>query len=362
MRRISSNINLILVLIFIGIMFFNPFILTREVSAQPSEPNPVNPFPYNNIDAIENDLMKSRAIHPRSDDLVSMGQDRIIERDEVIESNVVVIGADLTVYGRINGDAVCIGGDLTVGPQGVIKGNIVNVGGTLDVDPSARTYKDRVNVQDPFGFLKGISGMDVQKLGGKINLVAKILRIVMDCVYILLIMFFALLLTTFMSQQFNSVEEKLSKEFPKCVLLGVASMIGVPIIIIGFIITVIGIMAVPFLLLACVLCSLTGYIVFSRMLGRRLLPEKNIILQIMAGVLLLHGLLVIGDLFLLQGGAIPSAIGHVFRSVGAIIIISVNFIGLGAVIYSLLARRKTLESPISQPDRFPNSSGNGDAI
>ena len=362
MKRIYLNISFILLLIFMGIGVFNPLVPLKAFAVQgpPDPPNPPAPLSNDNIGFNGNDLMKFMG--PPSDDLVSVGQDRIIGQDEVIERNVVVIGADLTVYGQINGDAVCIGGDLTVGPQGVIKGNIVNVGGTMDVDPSARTYKDRVNVQDPFGFIKGMSGMDVQKLGGKINLVAKILRIVMDCVYFILLSFFALLLTTFMPRHFENIEEKLRNEFPRCVLLGIASMVGFPIIVIAFIITIVGIPAVPFLLLACLLCSLTGYIVFSRILGERLLPEKAVILQILAGLLLLHSPLLIGDLLFLTGGTIPSAIGHVFRSIGTIIIISVNFIGLGAVIYALLARREKTRLHTIQTGKLSGSSDNGNAI
>jgi len=341
---------------FMGVGVFNPLdpLNAFAVQAPSNPPEPIAPPapPLNDNNGFYgNDLMKY--VGPRSDDLVSIGQDRIIGQDEVIESNVVVIGADLTVYGQINGDAVCIGGDLTVGPQAVIKGALVNVGGILDVNPSARIYKDRVNVQDPFGLLKGISNVDIQKMGGKINLVAKILRIIMDLVYLVLLLFFALLLTTFMPGQFRNVEERLRNEFPKCVLLGIASMVGFPIIIIAFVITIVGIVAVPFLLLACLLFSLTGYIVFSRILGERLLPEKAIMLQILAGLLLLHSPLIIGDLFLLPGGMILSAIGHLFRVIGIILVFSLNFIGLGAVVYALMAGRKPVEPNAIQPDSLP---------
>lgn len=359
MNRISSNISFILLLIFLGMGVFTTFAPIRAFAVQ-GPPAPPAPLLNGNNDFNGNDLMKYMG--PHSGDSVSIGQARIIEQDEVIENNLVVIGADLTVYGRIDGDAVCIGGDLTVGPQAEIKGDIVNVGGTLDVNPSARTYKDRVNVQDPFGLLKGMTSVDIQKVGGKINYITKILRIVMDCVFFILLLFFALILTTFMPGQFKNVEEKLSNEFPKCVLLGIASMVGFPIIILAFLITIVGIPVIPLLLLAFILFSLTGYIVFSKMLGGRLLPEKAIMLQILAGLLLLHSPLLIGDLLLLPGGMILSATGHLFRIVGIILVFSLNFIGLGAVIYALMARKKPIEPYVIQPDGFPGSSGNGNAI
>lgn len=362
MKRVSLDTSFIIFLIFMGIGVFNSLVPLKTFAMQsppdPPEP-PDHPDPLN-LNIKVNDLMKNMNSH--SDEEVSIGHDLIIGQDEIIESNVVVIGADLTVYGQVNGDAVCIGGDLTVGPQAVIKGDLVNFGGKLDVDPSARTYKDRVNIGGPFGFLKGMEGADFQKFGEKMSLIAKIMRIITDCVYVLLITFLALLLTTFMPRQFNSIEEKLRNEFPKCVLLGLASMIGLPILVVGFVITLVGILAVPFLFLACFLCSLTGYIVFSRMLGTRFLPEKTIMLQILAGLLLLHSPLIIGDLLLFPGGTILSLIGHLFRVVGIILVFSLNFIGLGAVVYTLMARRQSAQPLKSQPDNLSGSLGNGNAI
>ncbi|MBN1625335.1 MAG: hypothetical protein JW944_02325 [Deltaproteobacteria bacterium] len=362
MNRLSINTGFILLLIFLGVGAFDALVPLKAFAVQasdnPSDPTAPPVLQSNDNDGLNgNDLRKYRS--PRSGDLVSVGQDRIIGKDEVIENNAVVIGADLTVYGRVDGDAVCIGGDLTVGPDAIINGDIVNVGGTLAVDPSARTFKDRVNVRDPFGFLKDMTAVDIHKLGGKINYITKILRIVMDCVYFILLLFLALLLTTFIPRQFKNVEDKLRNEFPKCVLLGIASMVGFPIIILAFLITIVGIPVIPFLLLAIILFTLTGYIVFSRMLGGRLLPEKAIMLQILAGLLLLHSPLLIGDLLLLPGGMILSATGHLFRVVGIILVLSLNFIGLGAVVYALLARKKPIEPNAVQPDSLPGSSGNG---
>lgn len=130
----------------------------------------------------------------------------------------------------------------------------------------------------------------------------------------------------------------------------------------AFVITLVGILAVPFLLLAFVLSSLAGYIVFSRILGGRLLPEKTVMLQILIGLLLLHSPLLAGDLLLLPDETILSVIGHVFRISGVILLVSINFIGLGAVVYSLLSRRGAVQPHEKQPDDLPGSSGNGNTM
>jgi hypothetical protein len=326
------------------------------------------------------------AFRSGNDGSVTVGQDLVVGPDEVVDE-AVVMGADLTVYGTVNGDAVCIGGNLTLGPGAVVKGDLVNVGGTLTVDPTAKTYKDRVNIGGgfPFNFLKGILTYEIQRppdqersdgpfgrIGGpRLNqktgekgFAARLLLFAMDFVYILLLLFFALLLTTFMPRQFGHIEAHLSNEFPRSVLLGIASMAGAPIVLVAFIISVIGILFIPFFLLALAVSLLMGYAVFSRMLGRKLLPGRQIILQIMGGLLLLHSPLIIGDLFLLPDVTYLSIIGYVFRGVGSVVFFCVNFIGLGAVFYSLWGKRAPVSAggePQGMPEDKSAIEGTEDA-
>jgi hypothetical protein len=315
-----------------------------------------------------------------NDGSVAVGQDLVVGPDEVVDE-AVVMGADLTVYGTVNGDAVCIGGDLTLGPGAVVKGDLVNVGGTLTVDPTAKTYKDRVNVGGgfPFNFLKGIMKDEIEhsngrgssedsttfrgRIGARRNqapepegFAPRLLRLAMDFVYILLLLFFALLLTTFMPRQFGHIEAHLSNEFPRSILLGIASMAGVPIVLVAFIISVVGILFIPFFLLALVVSCLMGYVVFGRMLGRRLLPGRQIMLQILGGLLLLHSPFLIGDVFLLPGVSYLSIIGHVFRGVGSVVFFCVMFIGLGAVLYSLWGKRAPASTGGGGPETLEDES------
>lgn len=87
-------------------------------------------------------------------------------------------------------------------------------------------------------------------------------------------------------------------------------------------------------------------------------------LQILIGLLLLHSPLLIGDFVLLVDGNFYSVIGHVFRVIGFIILVSVNFIGFGAVVYSLWGKRDLLRSKKNKQNGSSGSpeNGNGDAI
>lgn len=368
MNKISFYISLSLAFIFIGLVSLGPFSPVPKAIARQNQTEPMAP----DRKVITANTPPWININKGHDESVSVGQGRIIGPDEVVANDTVVVGADLTIHGTVNGDAVCIGGNLNVGPQAIITGDLVNVGGKSTVDPSAKIYGDQVNLGGfPFDFLKvlkgagdkkakGVPPFGIPKLGGQMGFIAKVVRLAFDWVCLLLILLLALIMTVFMPRQFNNIEEYLSNEFPRCTLLGIACMIGFPIILILFIITLIGIPAIPFLLLALVVSSLMGYIVFSRILGRRLLPEKHIMLQILAGLLLLASPLLIGDLILLPNGDVYAIVGQVFRIIGKIIFYGVNFIGLGAVIYSLWGKRGLIRERGNKPNDFSGPSGNGD--
>jgi len=352
--------NFIPVLICVGLIFFSSLALMEKAFAQQKQISPM-----------ENKILRDMNIDPQ-DDSVSIGQDRIIGTDEVVANDVVVVGANLTVNGKVYGDAVCIGGNLKVGPQAEINGDMVNIGGQLSVDPSAKTNGDRVDMgRFPFGPLKNLPGLantsqqgtdwlGISRNGYQTNLTAKLVRLALDCIYLSVLLFFALILTVFMPRQFNHIEEHLSNEFPRCTLLGIALMIGFPLILLAFVITIVGILAIPLLLLAWVLSCLLGYIVFGRILGRRIISEKPIMLQILTGLVLLSSPLLIGDLILLLNGDFFPVIGHVFRIIGFIILISVNFIGFGAVAYSLWGKRGLIRGQAGKPNGSSGSPENGD--
>jgi len=174
----------------------------------------------------------------------------------------------------------------------------------------------------------------------------------------MLLFFVALLLTAFMPRRFGNIEAHLTCEFPRSILLGIASMAGVPVVLVAFIISIIGILFIPFFLLALIVSFLMGYLVFSRMLGQRLLPGRQIMLQILGGLLLLHGPFLLGDVFLLPGIFYLSIVGHILRGIGSIVFFCVLFIGLGAVVYSLWVNRAPASSNVGEAiDDTPEVAG-----
>jgi hypothetical protein len=355
MNRIVLVMTFISAFLFFSLISVNQVSLADKASAEEDQAAPMPPLQRlhqlpNMGDNFQKDI--------NSNDVVSIGQERVIVENEVV-NDAVVIGADLTVNGIVNGDAVCIGGDLTVGPQAVIKGDMVNIGGQLTVDPLAQTNGERVNIGGvfPFGIFKGEKGT-TKGFGERFGMFVKILRLTIDSVFFILLLFLALLMTAFMPRQFDHIEEYLTNEFPRCTLLGIACMVGLPIVIFLFVISMVGILAVPFLLLASLVSCMMGYVVFGRVLGRKILANSPVMLQILIGLLLLHSLLLAGDIILLlSSGSVYAIIGHVLKGIGIVIFICVNFIGLGAVIYSVWGKRGIAQGQGDKPNGLSSMPG-----
>jgi len=368
MNRISLVKTFISVFLLFSLISLNPASLSDNAYAEEDQANPITlqppqetqmPQPSQEsempqLPEIGDQIQKN--IH--YNDIVLIGQGRIISEDEVV-NDVVIIGADLTVNGTVNGDSVCIGGNLTVGPQAVIKGDVVNIGGQLTIDPLARTNGEQVNVGGmfPFTLFKGKKG-EPNVFDKRFVTFFKILPLTIDSISFIFLLFFALFMIAFMQRQFDHIEEYMTNEFPRCALLGIACMIILPIAIFFLVIIMVGILAIPFLVLSLVVSCMMGVVVFSRVLGRKLLANSPIMFQILIGLLLLYSLLLAGDIFLLLPiGSVYSIIGHILRLIGIIILICVNFIGLGAVVYSIWGTRSIVQLRGDRPNNFSSMSG-----
>lgn len=90
----------------------------------------------NSESAVEDTLRKKRARRTdseRGEDITYEGT-TTINKDEVIESNLVVKGGDLTIFGEIRGDVLVVGGTLYVKDGGRITGDARVINGDIVKD------------------------------------------------------------------------------------------------------------------------------------------------------------------------------------------------------------------------------------
>ena len=68
-----------------------------------------------------------------NDDMVVFGgQHEVIKEGQEVRGDLVVIGGSADVLGKVDGDAVALGGRIYVAPQGHVNGSLVNLGGVID--------------------------------------------------------------------------------------------------------------------------------------------------------------------------------------------------------------------------------------
>ncbi|MCA0445668.1 MAG: DUF5686 family protein [Bacteroidetes bacterium] len=64
--------------------------------------------------------------------------DKIVEEDETIPNKVMVINGNLTVKGKVEGDAVAVNGDVNLKKSAVINGDVVSVGGKVNREDGSK--------------------------------------------------------------------------------------------------------------------------------------------------------------------------------------------------------------------------------
>jgi uncharacterized RDD family membrane protein YckC len=240
----------------------------------------------------------------------------------VRESAVAVLG-NTYVDGKVGGDAVAVLGNVELGPNAEIGGNVVAVGGKVLRDPAAIVHGDVHDVfTGNFGGL-GWSSIWIQHCllyGRPLALVPGLgwawsLALTCLALYVCLAWLFRAGLTecvrTFETQPGHSV------------LAALIAMLLTPVLVVLLCITVIGIAAVPFVVLGLFCAGLFGKAVMLAWIGKRVGAERATgTLNHPAFAVLIGGLIVL--------------VLYVVPVLGFLVYKLLGFLGLGAVVYTLI--------------------------
>ena len=77
------------------------------------------------------------AAYAKGEQIVKVSTDIEVPKD-MVASDVVAIGGNVTVYGKVENSVVAVGGSIILKPGSYVGGEIVVVGGELIRDPQAR--------------------------------------------------------------------------------------------------------------------------------------------------------------------------------------------------------------------------------
>ncbi len=285
--------------------------------------------------------------HRHGNSVVSVGRDSILRPDEHADSVVSILGdtrvsgpvkdSAVAVLGNtyvdspVDGSVVAVLGNVELGPHADIRGDVVAVGGTVTRDAASIIHG---NVNSIAGAAAGAAWLrpwidNCLLYARPLALVAGIgwawgLAFALWGLYLGL----ALLFREAITECVNTLETQPGTT----ALAALLTLLLIPVLLVLLCLTVIGLVAVPFLGLALFCAGLFGKAVMLAWLGRRCLGGKR------------EGALGHPAFAVLIGGAIVLAL-YCVPVLGIVVYKLLGLLGLGAVAYTLMLAVQARRTP-----------------
>ena len=254
---------------------------------------------------------------------------------EVHDSAVAVFG-NTYIDGKIDGDAVSVLGNMQLGPHAEVGGDVVAVGGTVQRDPAAIVHGNVQNViSTDFGGTGPIRIWIRHCLlyGRPLSLAPGLgwawgLALAFLALYAAL----ALLFRTGLTRCVQTFETQPGQS----VLAALIAMLLTPVLVVLLCVTVIGIPAVPFVLLALFCVALFGKAVMLAWVGRRITGRHD------------AGPLSHPAVGILIGGALVLVL-YLVPVLGFLVYKLLGVLGLGAVVYTVILAARAHQAARTAP-------------
>ncbi len=244
----------------------------------------------------------STALAKEQSSIVKMNKDIEVSQGMVV-NDVIAIGGNITVWGRVENNLVAVGGSVILKPGSYVGEQVVVVGGDLVKDTSAEVAGRITQVYMPH-FIPSLTNL---LRGGWIALWAAI-----SLLALLGFLGLAILLAALIPEHIGTAVNALEHSFMSMLLWGVLWTILIVPIAVLLAISIIGIILIPLEILLVALALIIGYIASAIFIGKNILlsfkklspPFVDAILGIL--ILFLIGFVpvvgpIIKSLFLLAG-------------------------------------------------------------
>jgi hypothetical protein len=279
-RRLGADADLILQISYLSDQERRSLLQTmspgtgRPVAPEPPAPPapPAPPEPSRRDRDAEREARRARREARDSDDRVHVGGSVTVNKDEIIDGDVVAVGGSATVDGSVRGNVVAIGGSVNLGPTADIENDVVAVGGAVHRDPSARIGGRVQEVGINFGrFRNGQFNLfnlwRESMFGSAFRLAGTLARLGILCLLAALVVLFG-------RDYMERAAVYAAAEPLKAGAIGLlAQVLFVPVLVITIVllaVTIIGIpllVLVPFAILGLVVIALVGFTGVSYRLG-----------------------------------------------------------------------------------------------
>jgi uncharacterized RDD family membrane protein YckC len=241
-----------------------------------------------------------------------------------VGNSVVSVLGNTYVDSEISENVVSVLGDVELGPHAVVNGEVATIGGTLVRDPAAKV-NGSVQTVTMFHHGGGLDGFHAwvrhALLYGRPLAIAPGLgwAWTIAAIFMVLYLLIAMLFPRGIERSVRTMEEAPGSS----VLAAFLTLLLKPVVFMLVFITVIGIMLVPFMVVALWVIGLFGKAVAFAWLGRRLLPKREspetwfTVLTVLIGGLL-------------------ATVLYLVPVLGFIVYKGLDILGVGIVVYTLL--------------------------
>ncbi len=218
----------------------------------------------------------------QAEDIIRVKRDVLISKEMVV-NDVVVLHGSVTVYGRIEGNVVIVGGSLYLKEGARVRGHAVVIGGQIEKDAAAGIAGKTTQVYFP----RFLPSMATLLAGGWIAAWAAISVIVLVG-----FLGISILVVALIPGNMGSAVRALERSFGAMLLWGVFWIVMIAPVALFLAISIVGIVLIPVQVLLVSLAFLIGYIVSAMYIGKNVflsLKKASVpFVDAIFGILILH--------------------------------------------------------------------------
>jgi len=249
---------------------------------------------------------------------IHIGDDVLVESGEEVDS-AVAVGGDVRIYGSVLNDVVSIGGSVFLGPHAVVKGDVVTIGGMVVKQEGAEVLGD-------------ISTFDTSRITSFFREAPTSrwkedegVPFIPGLFPFLGFLALALIVVALIPERVDFVSFAITRHTGMSLLWGVIGALLIFPVALILVVSLVGILLIPFELIAVAIAFFLGYVAVVRIIGRKIFaavkkPETPMVLETLAGSIILWA-----------AGLVPY--------VGWMVMTAASLIGFGGFIASLIHRR-----------------------
>lgn len=219
------------------------------------------------------------------EDLAVLGGNATLEADSVVEGNVIFLGGEGVLAGRVNGDVASMGGALRIESTAVIEGDVTAFG-AIEIHPDAQIEGELVKVMDASGRLRPAApGIENQATPARPEIpaaptaprapnaaVRSAARLGGSLAGLIVVLFAAALIVNFAPDHLARVTAMMTSAPALSAGIGLLTLVVTVILIPILVVICIGLPVAIVLGLAFALAALLGWVAAGRLAGQKLAP------------------------------------------------------------------------------------------